>query len=369
MIFLGAGASKTFGIKTLQEMSKDLIKIMEKKGYSDIVTKITDSLKRFGVSADFEAIYTIVEGLINPEQAVKNSGSFTAYVCKDLNEVKPKQDLKSLLQVFKAYLWEECKPKRGSSETLESVFDRLFQITKGSDKTEKRYIAGVENKPSVNVGYNIATTNYDMLIESYHENKEQSYADGFRLVTEKPFIKELDLATYSQKRERWLIKLHGSIWQYKYKDSIFKTIGDPENYHLPVEIEEEMLIYPTGEKPILSQPYYGFYNVFKMQNWKKLIAIGYSFRDDPVNIAIIENLMKNQRSCLIVVDPKPKVAIQNLGVLPEFDERVIPVKGGFGEEAVFKKLEIALKVDSKHRYFERASVGGIVHRSEIKELS
>lgn len=355
-------------------MSKDLVKIMEKKGYSDIVGEITNSLKRFGMTTDFEAVYTIVEGLTNPKHAVKNNGPFTAYVCKDLEEVKPKRDLKELPQVFRDFLYEKCKLKPGCHESIESVYDKLFKITKDSGKHEKRYIVGVEDgkEQSINVGYTVATTNYDMIIESYHMMKGQQYADGFRQTLERPLIKEIDLTTYSYRRQGWLIKLHGSIWQYRYGDNIFKTNEDPKNISsLPVKIQENMMIYPTGEKPILRHPYYGFYNVFRMQKWNKLIAIGYSFRDEPVNIAILVNLQKVEHSNLIVVNPEPKKVIQNMGALAssKFDDRIIPVKGEFGDEKVFKKLEIALKVESKPRYFERAKTAGYVSLSEIRDLS
>lgn len=361
MIFLGAGASKIFGIKTLQEMSKDLVKIMKKEGFSDIVGKITSSLKRFGMATDFEAIYSIVEGLTNPKQAVEGSGPFTAYVCKELKEVTPKQNLMDLLRLFKIFLLEECKLKHGYHKRIESVYDRLFKIIKDSGATERRYIAGVEDgkEPSVNVGYTIATTNYDMIVELYHRIKRQRYADGFRQIEGDPFIKQMDLTTYSLARERWLIKLHGSIWQYKYWDNIFKTIEDPKTSSIPVKIEEEMIIYPTGEKTILKDPYYDFYNIFKMQRWEKLIAIGYSFRDDPVNYAIIENLKKTLGT-LIVVNPNPEKVIKNLEAsralvrsFPRVDDYIIPVKGKFGDEEVFDKLEVALKVDNRERYFAR----------------
>lgn len=347
-------------------MSEDLVKMMEKKSYSEIVEKITNSLKRFGMTTDFEAIYTIVEGLTNLKHAVKNNGPFTAYVCKDLKDFMPKQNLKDLLQVFKEYLLEECKLKRVNH--IKPVYDKLFQITKDSGAKEKRYPVGTEDgkEPfTVNVGYTIATTNYDMILESYHWKENQEYADGFRQ-TKNPQIKELDLTTYSQIRQRWLIKIHGSIWQYRYGDSIFKTNDDPKKLTLPIKIQEEMMIYPTGEKPILRYPYYDFYNVFKMQRWQKLIVIGYSFRDDPVNTAIIENLEKTKHSILIVVNPNPKKVIQNVGALAssKFDDRVIPVNGKFGDEKVFKKLVLALKVENKPGYFKRAMLDGYLSTND-----
>lgn len=130
---------------------------------------------------------------------------------------------------------------------------------------------------------------------------------------------------------------------------------DPEKSEIPPKIQEKMIIYPTDEKPILRSPYYGFYDTFRLQRWNKLTAIGYSLRDEPVNIAILDNLAQIEHSILIVVNPGPEEAIQNLGDLAQqrIDERVIPVKGYFGDEKVFQQLEIALKVESKRRFYKR----------------
>ena len=356
MIFLGAGASKPFGIKTLEEMSDDLVKMMQTEGFSEIVEEISNSLMRFGMTPDFEAIYTIVEGLTNPSKAVKKTGPFTAYVCTDLKKLKSGKDLKGLLPLFRNFLYEECKIKRGHHKEIKSVYNRLFQVLRKSGVLEERYIPGLKagKQPSVKTGYTMVTTNYDMVVELFHRIMKQQYADGFRQTLD-PFIKEIDMTTFSLVRQRWLIKLHGSIWQYRYKNSYFKTVEDPRASSIPIEIEDEMMIYPTGEKPTLEDPYYEFYNLFRIQRWQKLVVIGYSFRDDPVNIAILENLQRVPDSNLIVINPDPDKVVKNLGDLArsKLDNRIIPVEGRFGDRNTFKKLEIALKVRSKHRYFSR----------------
>ena len=47
-----------------------------------------------------------------------------------------------------------------------------------------------------------------------------------------------------------------------------------------------------------------------MQIWDKLVAIGYSFRDEPVNTAILENLKRTKTSILIVIDPDAEEVIK-----------------------------------------------------------
>jgi hypothetical protein len=166
----------------------------------------------------------------------------------------------------------------------------------------------------------------------------------------------MDLTSFSQAHRKWIVKLHGSIWQYNDNGKIFSANQDPETIELfPVRIQERMMIYPTGDKPILHYPYFDFYNIFKIQKWEQLVAIGYSFRDEPINIAILENLQREENNKLIVVNPNPEEVLKNLGVsdLMKADERIVPVEGEFGKEQTARKLESALRVGSRTRFFER----------------
>lgn len=56
MIFLGAGASKVFGLKTLQDMTEELIAKMREKGHGEAIDSIIMSLKQFDITPDFESI-------------------------------------------------------------------------------------------------------------------------------------------------------------------------------------------------------------------------------------------------------------------------------------------------------------------------
>ena len=47
MIFLGAGASKIFGLKTLQDLTDDLVSLMKEKGHGKTISEILKSLTRF----------------------------------------------------------------------------------------------------------------------------------------------------------------------------------------------------------------------------------------------------------------------------------------------------------------------------------
>jgi hypothetical protein len=64
-----------------------------------------------------------------------------------------------------------------------------------------------------------------------------------------------------------------------------------------------------------------------------------------------------KRSTMIVVDPRPDEAIKNLEISnQECLNRIIPIRGFFGDEEVFNRIEEdTIKVDSKKRYEERSS--------------
>jgi hypothetical protein len=210
----------------------------------------------------------------------------------------------------------------------------LFKVLEhvGEEHYYTTFMDMTGSSSTVNIGDTIVTTNYDMAIELYHRTKYLPLADGF-IDTPNHYIREISIKKSYSSDERWLIKLHGSIWEFKQENRIIKTIADPSHSPIPINIDEEMIIYPTGEKPILKNPYSIFYDIFKHQEWRRMVARGYSFRDDPVNLAILENLEKVKDSILIVVDPQAESVIKNLGPLSQiYNERIIRIPQMFGDE-------------------------------------
>ena len=138
MIFLGAGASKVFGVKTLQEMSSDLERFMGKRGHSESIEIIKNCLQKYGLNVDFEAFYTIVQAMANPKEAIRKAGPLTAYVCKDSIRAIPTEDCKELLRDFRAFLIEECQPKPEMINKIQSVYGQLFSTLWGDVRKDVR---------------------------------------------------------------------------------------------------------------------------------------------------------------------------------------------------------------------------------------
>lgn len=120
MIFLGAGASKPFGIKTLKEMSNDLIQIIRDHGFSSIADQIISSLQKYNIEPDFEAVFTIIEGLADIKKTMKSSTPMMAYVSRDLKDIESAEKSSELGQIFRDFLYNECKlkPKHRSSQCM-----------------------------------------------------------------------------------------------------------------------------------------------------------------------------------------------------------------------------------------------------------
>jgi hypothetical protein len=357
MIFLGAGASKYFDIDTLQDMSKDLIDKMTREGHGEVINDIVSACERFGLRPDFENIYTAIEGLAKPYEGVKASGPFAAYIASKGNlKIVEKPDFCQILKEFRKLVYDKCTIKKGMIEERGAIFGRLFKTVE--EFQEERVVSsktGNLGLRKVSIGDTIVTTNYDVAIELYHRHVKREIACGFR-TTPDDFIKKLDFEEYGRHpTNKWLIKLHGSIWQFKTKERIIQTIGPPESSPLDISVGEQMMIYPVGEKPILKEPYYSFYSIFKEQPWSILIVIGHSFRDEPVNIAILERLVGAPASKLIVIDPEADSVIRNLQPpSKEVDQRVIRIPQPFENDArLFRRIKIAIRSSSYNDFKRR----------------
>jgi len=364
MILLGAGASKVFGLKTLQDLTNDLVIQMKDRGHEKTISEIIEALKRYHLSPDFENIYTTLEALANPEEGIKKNGAFTAYIAykthfdtaKDPNMVR---EYESILSDFRNLIYRECTIFKGILENNGSIFDAMFKLT--GEYSEQRYlssIVGTAGYVRVTIGDTIVTTNYDMAVELYHRWKGEAIADGFKS-TLNQYTKELDFYEYGRKSSsHWLIKLHGSIWQFKQDNGIIQTIADPKSLPLQISVGEQMMIYPIGEKPILQEPYFSFYRIFKEQPWETLVAIGHSFRDEPINVAILERLNKQPHSTkLIILNPHAEDVAKNLNLPAELDHRIIRINSSFKDDRItLQKINIALNSKNCSQYKHNAMV-------------
>lgn len=351
MIFLGAGASKPYGIPTLEEFSEETLDILKKKGHEEVIQNIQESLKEFEMIMDFESLYSILEGLTNPVRSVQNAGPFTAFLVKNKKSLPKCYDYSQVLSDLRKIIYDKCSILNNEQtfKKVEICMNQLIDVTKENASEEwVSSIVGYHQSP--NIGKVFVTTNYDMALELYFLSKEIPVIDGYEDTGAivKRFDSLLLTNPYISTESRCIIKLHGSIWQFLRKNELIKTKLDPKSKLLPfkIHVDREMMIYPTKEKDILNYQFFPFFKIFKTIVWTKLLIIGYSFRDEPINVAIIENMILNKKAQIIIVDPRPDEVIENLyNNIPENitwripDHRILKFSGKFGSPEVFEYLK------------------------------
>jgi len=346
---LGAGASKPYGIPTLEEFSEDILSKLRQIGHDEVIENILESLKEFNMTKDFESFYSILERLTNPVRSVQYAGPLTAFLVRSKRNLPKSYDYTQVLVDLRKLIYEKCSilSNEENFKQIEKNMDKLLEVTKENYSIES--IPGRIGRQNVNIGRIFITTNYDMALELYFLAKEVSVTDGY--ADTGALVKHFNPSLLSNPYEqgnRVIIKLHGSIWQFLRGDEMIKTKLDPNSGGLPfkIQVEREMMIYPTREKDILNYQFFPFFSIFKSITWTKLLVIGYSFRDEPINTAIIENMKLNKESQIIIINPNPDEVLENLynnipgnieWRIPEY--RIYKFAGEFGSPIVYEYLK------------------------------
>jgi hypothetical protein len=349
MIFLGAGASKPYGIPTLEEFSEEILSKLRQIGHDEVIENVLSSLKEFNMTIDFESFYSILEGLINPISSVQYAGPLTAFLVRNKRNLPKGYDYSRVLSDLRRLIYEKCSiiSSEENFKKVEECMDKLLKATRQNHCDENSITSGNQG---VNIGKTFVTTNYDMALELYFLSREIPIIDGYEDsgAIVKHFQPSLLSNPYTSAHSRTVLKLHGSIWQFLSSNEMIKTKLDPISGGLPfkIQVEKEMMIYPTREKDILIYPYFYFFEAFKNIRWTKLLVIGYSFRDEPVNTAILENMKYTDNSQLIVIDPEVDRAVDNLyQYVPDSikwqipKQRLFKFSGKFGTDEVYEYLQ------------------------------
>jgi hypothetical protein len=167
LIFLGAGASKPFGIPTMQELTDVVLKNLPE--YTDEIKLIKDRLMAFGLTPDIEAILSCVDALSDPSKGVKDAGPFAAYISRHTKEELSKLPInhfKTLAELVREKVRHSCFLPEEEEELkkLTRVYDCLL------------------NNLQIEVGHSLGvfTTNYDYCFESYCTENGIDFSDGFK---------------------------------------------------------------------------------------------------------------------------------------------------------------------------------------------
>lgn len=384
MLFFGAGASKPFGIPTMEEMSEEF-------------ENSTDLTK------DERELYLDIENTIGSNNL---EGILT--VLNDLSQESPNPSVSYLKTTFKKMTMgsEALGPLRGEKMVPIDVITKfstdLVPALKDSNlskKLQSKIIKFIKKNCDLEGGkkgltdifreynrlfeilkfntspiFDVFTTNYDLAIEMYHGlhfTEEYDYRKNAHNLSYHPRIsftdgflfrsfEENDLNIKDGSVERvWdprkyddvlsngnsediptlrLFKLHGSIGQYYQngeivkKDILFptRTIGGGEL--------RDSMIYPMRAKEIYKDPFFELFTRLKasLLSEKICIVIGYSFGDEHIRNIFFDAVKRNPEIRLFMINPNAKKIRDDLEPIKD---KIEPIEGKFGEESVFKELK------------------------------
>jgi hypothetical protein len=307
LIFLGAGASVPFGIPTMNEFTDRVAESLSgiNKEWENRVLEIKSTLQTKGLRYDIEILSTALSIFSDPSLYRTYLTPFFAF--SEYPVPQGNHSLAGILKEVKKEIYRVCKRynRSDANKIYQGLFDSLYSV----DLTKINADGNLE-RFSYPVNYEVFTTNYDLSFSKFLEYQRKDYADGFSgadrggisIFTNNWFT------DHSKPDTMKFGKLHGSINYYKHED------GRIVKY--PISLDEEdmsnegiidnMMIYPIGEKYATITPYFEILAKFRntLINEKVVIVIGYSFRDDAINKAFIDRVLRHKTNFKIVlVDP------------------------------------------------------------------
>lgn len=297
-LFLGAGASASFGFPITKEFKDKLENELDPKSDEILYTILQKSKDE-----DIEQVLTNIESLLKQTDDCGYRLLEKMVMCTFENkEDKKRLKLKSFKDIIDDFI--ECKKKIQSDvykkyswkdvndEKLKENYDKIFDVLAKSDD-----------------GIHICTTNYDQIVEKYvtRGDNELELVDGFSHTKKesKSFFDATAFNTNKQNSNKedqycYLYKIHGSL-NWKEDGDKIRRMEDNES-----EDGTNFVIYPTMlEKEYDRKPYSALWEQFKIRikNSDVFIVIGCSFRDDEIKKQFRTFLNSKENTKLFVISP------------------------------------------------------------------
>ena len=321
ILFLGAGASASFGYPTTKQfidsLKTELAKTSEYqaqlldyflnlKGFADIehVLELLDSLQSINKHpvTDLFRTYT---SIINLRGQKINFNDF-------LNRAKSLRD-KIQVDVFRQY---EFNPDSRSkiNEVYVSLFESLMKLNSGD--------------------LPVFTTNYDRVIENFCINNDIDFTDGFRRIGNSDEA-IWDATQYSEMEKRndkksiHLFKLHGSLNWRERKDGKIVRVSPEEMTKGSKRYKRNLVIYPAEKLKPEIEPFKALHEMFleRFTQSNIVIFIGFAFRD-----AYLNTLFRQApKKVVITILPHASTFLKESGKSIGF-KNPIPIDAALGED-------------------------------------
>jgi hypothetical protein len=342
LLFLGAGSSTSFNVPTMGTFVDDIAKSLQGVNpvWSEEIKSMKRRLVRRNIKPDIEIIMTALSILSDSEE----TGSYKLpFLAMTETNIVPRHELSELLNSVKEQIYKRCLASNIDKATR--AYDKLFKALQDIGHAEFITVNGkkIERLQSTGFSYNserhqsivdkIFTTNYDPIIEASIRNMNRSYSDGFYVDDQGDLSFQNQ---WDQQKDYELIKLHGSLDYYS-KDSRksvkYALDSISPNRNIYGENLERMMILPIGEKYVTRSPYIDLLNKLRVELFKEevVVAIGYSFRDIPINNALEERVaMDEPHFQMFVVAPDSDQIIKD-NIPPTVQKISTPINASFDD--------------------------------------
>lgn len=304
LVFFGAGASKPFGIPTMQEMVIEFEEKLKNNHaelfgfYSKIKGVLVEEYRDSKI--DIESMLSVING-ISANTKPAELGHFVFYYMSNncshnefsLDEIKLAKKLRIELQ---DYIKDTCKVKISkdkNDEIYEKSYLPLFRHMIGEKKSYDEDVLGYDWKAY--------TTNYDNIFEDFW-SAYQSPKDHFEKIGNSDIdyfnIQELPM-------EDTFSKLHGSLdWTKEVKTG--RIIRKKQAGFNRFQTKGEVMLFPIQQKDLYLHPWFTLFQDLKLGLSKKEIwyVIGYAFNDEFIKNVFQESLVRDPSKTLVIINPE-----------------------------------------------------------------
>jgi hypothetical protein len=250
----------------LHDLTKEIRKRIDDDPFKEIEHVLRqpkdskDRIRYAYMELDLEIFLTILDSLADPSNAISELGPFAVYLYKLLKNKKAIDSIKIRTEVqgLKEKSVELTAEILGSfdSKKAKALYNELFSI--GDLNGE---IKNADGQTVHNIFNYIATTNYDLVVESCvkgHPTRSVYLTHrGFQSI-EGQNSQYLDLPSLREKASSvHYLKLHGSLDWWKRDDEKI-VIGSGKSLY-GEKLIDHIIIYPIYEKYISREPFYSLY--------------------------------------------------------------------------------------------------------------
>lgn len=354
MLFLGAGASKAFGLPDLRDLTKEIRIQLPNDPFKEIEqilnqsNDLNDLVFYSKNEVDLEIFLTILDGLVDPTSSIGDLGPFGIYLYKLLGRREVVDRIKrspERVQEIRNMTNNGIDKllRNPNLQQAKKLYDELFSIGDLNGN-----IKDSNGKTVHNIFYYVATTNYDLALESYARGREDRHTyltyRGFEKIDyEEAQCLDLNSLRSGSGNVHYL-KLHGSLdwWVRDDNKIVLDGYGKPTYGE---KFVDRILIYPIYEKSISKEPFSSLYTAFRRRIYeeKVIIVIGYSFRDLSINNAFLDGLKNDEDSRIIICTRSEVVKGRIKRIFPEYSRRIAYIASHFGEEDFIRDLKARLE--------------------------